>query len=398
MWLLVAVVGLGVSTRPTGAGKLGDERFPLEERELWLIESAQRFEAQVESGDDLYGDPRLNALVSRVGLTLAPPPKDAYLEYRFHILRDPQPGAFALPDGQVYVSLGMLAILENEVQLATLLAHEIHHVAGHHGFRRHRSSRRKSLVGLAGAVVLASALVVLGEDPSGLFEGAGRTPGEEDVAAIPAPAIVGYRWSHEKDADLWAIRRVAEVGYDPSESARLLELLGRDSTVEHADDRTKWGNRAQLRKRVAVTRRVAAKIGGEAVLETSEARAELYSDLRWRAALDTVQEYRRAGHAWSALSLAEALVEQRDSEPEAHFALAESCLDLGDQLDDGHAKALSEYARTLRLDPGFAEAHRGRGFALLRLGMLAEAGRELELYLRARPRASDRSLVLRRLR
>jgi predicted Zn-dependent protease len=375
------------------AGTRGDEQLPLKERESWLIENARRFEARVENRDELYADPGLNALVGRVGSTLVPPPTDAYLEYRFHILRNPHPSAFALPDGQVYVSLGMLAILENEAQLATLLAHEIHHAAGHHGLKRQRSSRRKSLIGLAGAVVLASALVALGEDPSGLFEGAGKGPAEEEVA-IPAPAVLGYRWSHERDADRWAIRRVAEVGYDPREASRLLELLG---TAEHAEDRTKWGNRAQLRKRATLAGRVAATTGGKAGLETSEVATQRYRDLRWRAALDTVHEYRRTHDPWSALTLAETLVEQRDSDPEAHFALAESCLDLGGRQDDGYAKAQAEYARTLRLDPEFAEAHRGLGFILFRLGMLAEAGRELELYLRARPRAPDRPLVLRRL-
>src|SRR5260370_11516594 len=52
------------------------------------------------------------------------------LSYHFHF--DPEPGfksAVALPGGEIFVGGGILALLDSEDQLATILGHEIEHVA-----------------------------------------------------------------------------------------------------------------------------------------------------------------------------------------------------------------------------------------------------------------------------
>ncbi|MCZ6726881.1 MAG: M48 family metalloprotease [Acidobacteria bacterium] len=373
------------------AGQSVYESLPLKKREWQLIEAAQLFEVQAEARGDIYRHPALNELIRRIGSQLAPPPTDTYLKYRFHILRSPHPGAFALPDGQVYVNLGMLAILENEAQLATLLAHEIHHAAGHHSIRHFRNSRRRGKVGLVFGVVAASAFVLLGGDPTPFFEPSTKTSVE---AAVPKPAVLGYKRRREKEADERASRILAKVGYDVRKALRLYEILGRVSEGGRVAVETKWTKNAQLQTRANSMRRMASDLGSGGTLEVG---AESYGELRWRASLDTVHEYIRAGYFPSAASAAERLVEERDGDPEAHFALAEAYLALGDQQEDGFRDALEEYTRTLSLDSDFAQAHRGMGLALLRMGSFEEAARELQTYLQARPLAPDRPLVLHRL-
>lgn len=56
--------------------------------------------------------------------------------------------------------------------------------------------------------------------------------------------------------------------------------------------------------------------------------------------------------------------------------------------------AVASYRRALALDPGLAEAHRGLGLTLKGLGRPREAGQELVTYLKARPNAPDRPLVV----
>src|SRR6185295_5599428 len=98
-------------------------------------------------------------LVERVGRAVAPAnPTDAYENFRFGILNDPVPNAFALPDGQVWVHAGLLAVLENEAQLAAVLAHECTHVEGHHSILNARQARAKQ----GGMVVLSVLLGDLG--------------------------------------------------------------------------------------------------------------------------------------------------------------------------------------------------------------------------------------------
>ena len=72
------------------------------------------------------------------------------------MLRDPIPNAFALANGSIYVNSGLLAVLENEAQLASVIAHEQTHVLNRHPYLENRSYRKKSvaaniLAGVGGA-------------------------------------------------------------------------------------------------------------------------------------------------------------------------------------------------------------------------------------------------------
>ncbi|MEM6733579.1 MAG: M48 family metalloprotease, partial [Myxococcota bacterium] len=84
----------------------------------------------------LWSDEPLLRLVRRVGATLGTIAPGPPTHYRFYILDTDQKNAFALPGGYVFISRGLLAILEREDELAAVLAHEIGHVAARHASRR----------------------------------------------------------------------------------------------------------------------------------------------------------------------------------------------------------------------------------------------------------------------
>jgi predicted Zn-dependent protease len=113
----------------------------LHEDEQNLIDSSKQLHNYFEAHALLYNDDRVLGLVRRIGHEIRPMPSDDYVEYEFYVLRDPSPNAFALPNGHVYVNTGMLARLDDEDQLAAVLAHEISHVAGHHGIIEHRATK-----------------------------------------------------------------------------------------------------------------------------------------------------------------------------------------------------------------------------------------------------------------
>ena len=116
------------------------ESLPIRDDEWRLIEESNDLEGYFSAQSRLYMEPKALDLVRRVGHEIRPYPSDDYIEYEFFVLRDPSPNAFALPNGHVYVHTGMLARLGDEDQLAALLAHEINHVAGHHGIVNHRAT------------------------------------------------------------------------------------------------------------------------------------------------------------------------------------------------------------------------------------------------------------------
>ena len=75
--------------------------------------------------------PKLNAYIQLVGAAVAAHSDrpELFGGYTFYILDDQQPNAFSLPGGYIFISRGLLDQLENEEQLAAVLAHEVSHVA-----------------------------------------------------------------------------------------------------------------------------------------------------------------------------------------------------------------------------------------------------------------------------
>jgi predicted Zn-dependent protease len=253
-------------------------------------------------------------------------------------------------------------------------------------------------------------------------------------------AILGYSRDLEEEADRRAISKVAESGFDVRESPKLFEILARDPEGERLTVKTKWSTHPQLLERAAYLRQMAASIGSGTDLDRFEIGDETYRPLRWRVALDTVNDYIHADYPRSAVALATHLVEEQESDPRGHFALAEACRALGGRgaeaqtvpvtkkekkkrirdranltrderdarllgtaageakLEENLLNAKQAYVRALDLQPDYAEARRGLGLVLFDLGMTRLAGRELIAYLKARPEAPDKPMIMERLR
>jgi tetratricopeptide (TPR) repeat protein len=399
------------AARADGEGFYGS--MEVRDNERGLMESARATEEQFRRRGYLYDDPGMTALVTRVGRALAPKPADDYVRYRFFVLRDIAPNAFALPDGQIYVNTGLLALLENEAQIAAVLAHEVQHTAGHHGLLSYRSAKAKAIAGM-----------VLGP----------LTLGVGDY--LLARSVYGYSRDLESEADRLGLKKMVAAGYAPDEMIEMLEILGEDSEGENPEQRpSKWSTHPELAARAEAARaaipglivgrkRGDFRTGGPeyvrlvlpVVLDTVE---DLIAADYPRRALGMLAPITRMGAPARALFLsgearrtlgARALLEgeivltnrekRRNLVRRIHATRAERQEELL-RTEEGRAtrrknmeKAVAEYRRALAVDPGFAEAHRGIGQALHVLGRTKEAGQELVIYLRARPDAPDKSLIV----
>jgi predicted Zn-dependent protease len=80
----------------------------------------------------LYGNASANRYVDRIGLRLAKNSTRPDIPYTFQIVRDKSVNAFATTGGYVYVTTGLLNAVDNEAQLAAVIAHEIAHIAERH--------------------------------------------------------------------------------------------------------------------------------------------------------------------------------------------------------------------------------------------------------------------------
>src|SRR5688500_11818104 len=89
--------------------------------------------AEVEKTIGLVDAPALATYVDEIGARVArvAGARDG-VEYQFHVVEMVEPNAFALPGGHIYVSRGLLALLNHEDELANALAHEVGHVTARH--------------------------------------------------------------------------------------------------------------------------------------------------------------------------------------------------------------------------------------------------------------------------
>ncbi len=206
------VVSLAVTTLPL----LGQSRqlrpgFNLftKEQDIQLGKEAA---AEIEKQVEIIEDRELNAYISAIGARLAAQPQADKYPYSFKVVNDPSINAFALPGGPTYVHTGLIAAVENEAQLAGVLAHEIAHVALRHGTNQ---ASKANLIQLP--VLLASKAV-----------GTGSLLGKLAQVGIGLGAnsvLLKFSRTAETQADLLGVQISAQAGYNPLEMARFFEKL-----------------------------------------------------------------------------------------------------------------------------------------------------------------------------
>jgi predicted Zn-dependent protease len=103
-------------------------------------EAAQGVEAEM----GLVRDPALSAYVNELGELLAARAGRGSFTYRFEIVDQFEPNAFALPGGFIYLSRGLLALTNTPDELANVIGHEITHAANRHASARQEVLRRQS--------------------------------------------------------------------------------------------------------------------------------------------------------------------------------------------------------------------------------------------------------------
>lgn len=149
-----------------------------------------------------YNDASLQAFVTQVGQRVLREAESSPFKFQFTVVDDPMVNAFAVPGGYVYVTRGILAELNSEAELATILGHEIAHVTSHHSAQQ--------MTRAMGAQLLALGLAVV--SPGGEQNRAGWTAISNEIAT---QILLGYGRDAENEADEKGLKWAVKAGYDP---------------------------------------------------------------------------------------------------------------------------------------------------------------------------------------
>ncbi len=205
-----------------------------------LLAQFDAVDAHYEREGLVLHDPGLQSYIDSVGeRVLAGRPAPEKVTYRFLVLRDAEMNAFASPNGSVYITTGLLALLENEAQLASVLAHETAHVYERHPYIENRSIRRKTV---ATEIIAAAASVV----PGGYAVGLAAAGAAEASNLIVVESVYGYSREMESQADHDGLAAMTVAGYDPRAMAVAFELLDQDRNLEYEPRQTFYHDHPKL--------------------------------------------------------------------------------------------------------------------------------------------------------
>lgn len=163
----------------------------------------------VASYGGVYDDSGAAQAVARAVGRLVEASDDPSQTYRITILNSPAINAFALQNGNLYVTRGLLALANDTSELAAVIAHEMGHVTARHAIARARQAEAASVVGRVVSQV-------------------GQDSGNKSLA-LTATQVSFARFSQvqELEADGIGVKTLARAGYDPFAAARFLTEMGR---------------------------------------------------------------------------------------------------------------------------------------------------------------------------
>ncbi|MBW2714340.1 MAG: M48 family metallopeptidase, partial [Deltaproteobacteria bacterium] len=358
--------------------------------------------AELKRRGFIYQDPVISSYVRDLGNKLSPDIRNSHIDLEFFVLRDPTPNAMALPNGNIYLNIGLISLFENEAQLASVMAHEISHVIHRHGIR----SKMKGNSSVLAANI--TDIFLLGTKLSYVTASMG---------------LANYSRDQEEEADREALTLLAKAGYDLSQAPRTLELL---SEVYPADSSFgPYRSHPDEEKRIVLIQETIQTDFSD--LDSADRiRKGEFGSLRPRVVEDSIQlriAFRQYQLALKDLDRAEAYYEQG---PLLNYYRGEVYRGIGDHPFDAavdrawmetgkkpkkervaefegasnknYGIALGFYQEALAENPELLMAYRGIGYIAYAQGREDSAISSFETYLTIEERLDDRLYIERLLR
>jgi predicted Zn-dependent protease len=182
-------------------------------------EMGRRLVLQIERELEVIRNPTVQQYLERIGERFVSHIGEAPYEFRFYVVKSPDPNAFAIPGGHIFLASGLIIMASSEDEVAGVVGHELGHIKARHIAQRIERSKKLSLVTLAG--ILAG--VIAGGKAAGAII-------PSSVAASQALALK-YSRQDEREADQLGFEYLVKTGYDGWGMVSFLRKLHRMSLL-----------------------------------------------------------------------------------------------------------------------------------------------------------------------
>jgi predicted Zn-dependent protease len=398
-----------VSTQLPPISSQGRSFQPLtDERRLWR-ESREEEKTLLDKVRP-YHDPELEVYLEEVVERLNPPAMAANpdVHFKVRVVEDPTLNAFAYPHGSIYIHTGLLARMENEDELATVLGHEMTHVENRHMLRYQRSAHNKEV----GFTVAAIAAYVAVAAVAGNAADHGNW-GQAEALDVFGQVLVGlglqlaflasvhgYGRDLEEEADRGSFAKLAAAGYDLHQAPKVYQVLYDDRGDSRRAEAFFFGSHPRLTERIDVTQRYVAAHATAAPPAADHAEREAAFA---RAIRPVVRDDARLNIDMGRLALAEdelrRVREWMPEDPETHFQKGRLRLAqlAGEKSPEAQERLRTEaedsFREAIELDGDRPEPHRELGLLLRDRQDLHGACVQLRRYQQLDPEAEDRERI-----
>ena len=317
-----------------------------EEREL-----GEQVLKQVQRQWQFIQDPAVNNYVNRMGKRILQSLPPQPFEYRFFVLNTTDVNAFAVPGGFVFINSGLILLVENEDELASVVCHEIGHVVGRHIAKRSEQGQNISLASL-GAILAG---ILLGGPAAGAIL--------TTTLAAGQTAMLKYSRDDEADADYRGLKFMMEAGYDTHCMITMMKKLRRMSGPASSDPPAYLLTHPAVEERIAELEIQMGRYPQEKVVHNPAGNLS-------RIQTKLVAEEKDVARS---VSYFENYLKRQPDAPEAFFGLGLTQKRMG-ALD----RAIENFSKAVSLFPEDGEIYRELGAAYLLKANLPEAQKNLE--------------------
>ena len=336
-----------------------------EEQMLWRL--AQEEQDTINNSGMVYQDAQIEYYLHQIAAKLQTNSISPDISFQIRVIKDTNLNAFAYPNGVIYINIGILARMDNEAQLAALLAHEMVHCTHRHSLRTLRSIKERTL-----------AIIPTDRELVQLIHKTGS------IASIS-----GFTRELEIEADRVGLDLAVKANYDPREVLKLFELLQQEIEIESIEEPYFFGSHPNVQQRIEninnwLSEKYRGKITG--VKNKDEFQSRIF-----RLVLDNAYLDLRQGRFFVAQRTVEKFLAVKPNDARAYFLLGEIFRQRGRQ--DDAAAAIKNYEKSISLNPSFAEPHKAMGLIHYKDGEKLLAKQYFESCLLLSPDIADKAYI-----
>lgn len=355
-----------------------EPEFRVLEDETRVFQRASELSSKIEASGIIYNDPRLQDYLTQILRRLWPDqnvPNHINLEVR--VINDTNVNAYALPTGRVYLNSAALALMRNEDQLVSVLAHELVHIIERHALKVKRSTSNKAA----------------------WFNSVNILSPISSVAAISS--ITGYSRDVERRADERGLELMRMNGYDPREALRYYERIYQYMWDEDIEVPMVFASHPGMDDRIGTMRLQLRSM--DLNPNSSRQADEAFLDMTRAIRLKSCRQWLRAGQTQTALAVLNDHLSGNERDVEAMVLKAQILRRRAvpqtrpgrsiQKYRSDYALALEVIEAAIRLDSQYAPAWFERGVLMHKTKDAVQAKESWRRYLSLEPTNYRRAFI-----